>query len=267
MPVIEEVEDNGTGHTRVDMGPAARLQAFADAGGAAECGAGQDVGAVGAGPGAEGAAQGTAAGGGASEGAEQAGNENVGKELTEEEKMQEQQMLAGAQALKAEGNALFGAHEYDAAIQKYTEAIETAPTGHKEQAVFFNNRATCYFKQGNYSLVIADCTSALRIDADYTKCLLRRAQAYETEKKVCEAFDDYERILKLEPGNSMAAAGSKRLKPAAEAERERMKEEMMGKLKDLGNTVLGKFGLSLDNFKATQDPSTGGYSISFQQNP
>lgn len=46
---------------------------------------------------------------------------------------------------------------------------------------------------------------------------------------------------------------------------EKMKEEMMGKLKDLGNTLLGKFGLSLDNFKAEKDPGTGGYSIRFQQ--
>lgn len=38
-----------------------------------------------------------------------------------------------------------------------------------------------------------------------------------------------------------------------------------GKLKELGNTVLGKFGLSLDNFKAVQDPQTGSYSINFSQ--
>lgn len=38
-----------------------------------------------------------------------------------------------------------------------------------------------------------------------------------------------------------------------------------GKLKELGNTVLGKFGLSLDNFKADKDPATGSYSIKFQQ--
>jgi hypothetical protein len=31
------------------------------------------------------------------------------------------------------------------------------------------------------------------------------------------------------------------------------------KLKGFGNTILGKFGLSLDNFKMQQDPSTGPY--------
>lgn len=40
--------------------------------------------------------------------------------------------------------------------------------------------------------------------------------------------------------------------------------EMLGKLKDLGNTILGKFGMSIDNFKANKDPATGGYSISYQ---
>lgn len=48
---------------------------------------------------------------------------------------------------------------------------------------------------------------------------------------------------------------------------EALKEEMMGKLKDMGNSFLGYFGMSLDNFKATKDPTSGSYSISFEQNP
>ena len=37
------------------------------------------------------------------------------------------------------------------------------------------------------------------------------------------------------------------------------------KLKDLGNSILGNFGLSLDNFKTVKDPKTGSYNIQFEQ--
>jgi MoaA/NifB/PqqE/SkfB family radical SAM enzyme len=40
---------------------------------------------------------------------------------------------------------------------------------------------------------------------------------------------------------------------------------MAAKLKDLGNSVLGRFGMSVDNFKTVQDPNTGSYSIQFQK--
>ncbi len=44
---------------------------------------------------------------------------------------------------------------------------------------------------------------------------------------------------------------------------EKMKNEVLGNLKNLGNMFLGKFGISLDNFKLNQNPD-GTYNVNYQ---
>mmetsp|Transcript_65985 Transcript_65985/g.155866 ORF Transcript_65985/g.155866 Transcript_65985/m.155866 type:complete len:225 (-) Transcript_65985:85-759(-) len=176
-----------------------------------------------------------------------------------------EERLGRARAKKEEGNALFREKNFDEALALYSEAIEETPVDHKERAVFLNNRAACLFTQGLYKDCIPDCTEALKLDEKYVKCLVRRAQAREALKEIADAFDDFAAVLKLEPANPVAVGGAARLEAPAREQREREKEEMMGKLKEVGNQFLGLFGMSVDNFKAEKDPVTGNYSISMNK--
>ena len=100
------------------------------------------------------------------------------------------------------------------------------------------------------------------------KAYLRRSAARERLDDLEGALADAERAAELEPGShTEASASAERLRPLVEAKREEMRAEMMAKLKSLGNSILGNFGLSTDNFKAEKDDATGSYNIQFVQNP
>lgn len=89
---------------------------------------------------------------------------------------------------------------------------------------------------------------------------------YETTDKLDEALADYKSAYDLDPGQHEAREALVRLPPIIDERNERLKEEMMGKLKDLGNLILKPFGLSTSNFQMAKDPNSGSYSINFNQN-
>lgn len=74
---------------------------------------------------------------------------------------------------------------------------------------------------------------------------------------------DAKRIMEIDPAAYPKLLNTiNRLEKESQVRMEKLKEEALGKLKDLGNSILGNFGMSLDNFKTQQDPSTGSWNIS-----
>ncbi|GLC46334.1 hypothetical protein PLESTB_001000100 [Pleodorina starrii] len=188
------------------------------------------------------------------------------EQLQEQDAVTDADALARAEALKCEGNQLFGRGLWDEAAAKYNEALDAAPrSASREQAIYFANLAACNIKTQQYAVAVQNCTEAIRLDGSYQKAYMRRCEAFERLEKVDHALSDAKALLEVAPECAWARARVAALQPLVDERTEKLKAEMFGKLKELGNTVLGKFGLSVDNFKFDKDPNTGGYSIRFER--
>ncbi|KAL1321396.1 hypothetical protein HN51_066190 [Arachis hypogaea] len=180
----------------------------------------------------------------------------------------EKKALVQANEAKAEGNKLFVDGKYEEALSQYELALQVAPDMSslvEIRSICHANRAVCFQKLGKYDNTVKECTKALDLNPVYIKALVRRGEAHEKLEHFEEAIIDMKKILEIDPSNDQARKAIRRLEPLAAEKREIMKEEMIAKLKEMGNSVLGRFGMSVDNFKAVKDPNTGSYSISFQR--
>lgn len=186
--------------------------------------------------------------------------------LTEEQL--NEKALNQANNAKAEGNKLFGSGRYDEALSQYELALKIAsevPSSEEVRSMCHANRAACFSKLGKYDDAIKESNKALELNPSYVKALIRRGEAHEKLEHYEEAIADMKKLIELDPSYEQATRNIRRLEPLAAEKREKMKEEMIGKLKDMGNSILGRFGMSVDNFKAVKDPNTGSYSVSFQR--
>ncbi|GAA5919456.1 hypothetical protein JCM1841_002404 [Sporobolomyces salmonicolor] len=139
------------------------------------------------------------------------------------------------------------------------------------RSILSANVAACLLKLNRWKDAVKACDDALEEKPDYVKALHRRALANESIgswSSLSAAQEDWNKLATL-PGITPLLAqqvkqAQQRLPKLITVQQEKEKDEVLGKLKDLGNTVLGKFGLSLDNFKMQEQPG-GGYSMNFQQ--
>uniref|UniRef100_A0A672JY30 Tetratricopeptide repeat domain 1 n=1 Tax=Sinocyclocheilus grahami TaxID=75366 RepID=A0A672JY30_SINGR len=106
------------------------------------------------------------------------------------------------------------------------------------------------------TMCIVLSSTAIELNPNYVRAILRRAELYEKTDKLDEALEDYKSVLEKDPGI-----------PAAREACMVTHRRSLKPLKDLGNMILRPFGLSTSNFQVNQDANTGSYSINFVQNP
>jgi len=105
--------------------------------------------------------------------------------------------------IKAQGNELFAKKEFQAAIDKYTEAIQI----YDKEPSYFTNRAACLIKVGKCEEAIKDCQTAKKLDSTWVKSYFREGEAYFALREYGESAASYWEGLKLEPDNKSLKYG------------------------------------------------------------
>ncbi|KAG2245422.1 hypothetical protein Bca52824_092733 [Brassica carinata] len=108
--------------------------------------------------------------------------------------------------------------------------------------------------------MVHTATEAKRVDGD-------DSEGFETasEREISNEEDDSNRETSQEEPHQSDEAEKKEEQVELVREGEAiMDDDGLIKLKEVGNSILGRFGMSVDDFKAVKDPNTGSYSLSFQ---
>lgn len=135
------------------------------------------------------------------------------------------------------------------------------------RAQMHGNASVALRRLQRHKEVIDQCTYAIELDPCYVKAYLRRADSHESLGAARAALADYKKCTELDPTLKEALAGQARVGPAATEEERKQLDELKSAFGGLANKFLGMFGMSTENFQMIQDPSSGGYSVNFKQNP
>jgi DnaJ family protein C protein 7 len=96
---------------------------------------------------------------------------------------------------KDDGNKAYAEGRLEEAYSMYTEALGIDPTNKLVNAKLFYNRALVGSRLARLNEAMADCSSALKLDENYRKALLLRAECYMKLEDFGKAVEDYEKAF------------------------------------------------------------------------
>ena len=186
-------------------------------------------------------------------------------ELSQEEKDSILQKIIDE---RKQAGELYKNQNYLEALNIYSLLIKEAKRAKlKDQLVIlYCNKGICFNKLLEKEKALESFSKALEYDNNYSKALCNRMLLYNSKGDYIEAYEDFKKLKEIDIKlwnnySNMEYC----LQASAEMKKKQMTNEMLGKLKDLGNSILGNFGISLDNFKMTPN-GQGGYSIQYNNN-
>lgn len=100
-----------------------------------------------------------------------------------------------AAELFEQGNNLYNAGNFQAALESYTAAIAL----NSSEAAYFNNRGNAYFALDFNDEAITDYTQAITLDPAYTFAYHNRGYVYYYTGHASDALPDYNKALELDP--------------------------------------------------------------------
>ncbi|WZZ40187.1 hypothetical protein YC2023_036446 [Brassica napus] len=122
-----------------------------------------------------------------------------------------------------------------------------------------DNGLSSLFVNGLYQEALSKYALALELVPEFPECTELRSIC-RLNRGVCLSEEELQLLCEYSlfgrdwPNKTAIRIGSNEEVIASQASH----------LKEMGNSILGRFGKSMDNFKAVKDPNTGSYSLSFQ---
>ena len=109
--------------------------------------------------------------------------------------------IRNVELIKKKGNDLYEQKNYQEAIKEYTKALELDPTNKKYNSIILINRALCFQKIEKYNYTINDATQSIKINPNYARAYVKRANVFLKIKNFKAAMEDFEKAKKIDPSS------------------------------------------------------------------